>query len=382
MTSDNGLANRPIIFRCDGSPDIGLGHVMRCVTLARDFQASGAGPIQFLSRSLSPIVATRLEMVGFDVCWLESQLPEEDDLLRTIEASRAAGREPAVVITDSHDFSENYYLGLKSAGRFVVSIDDLGTPRYASDLIINHHINAKDYTFWIGASSRLLLGPRYLPLRHEFRTRLREKRAPRGSSRLIVSLGGMPVPDHLFRVMSGIDRLLRRGHALTVTVVAGFGMNEAQRAKITKNCVVAEVIDSEEDPAAAFAAADVAVVNGSLTAYEAAALGLPLVMIAMDPNQTDTVHGFEAAGACVVVPPIEKLDEAGLADIVERVLTNESAAAELSKRARALVDGLGGERIVAETVQLCRRSGPDPSRRSDAEFVRAVGDAVRYQSAS
>ncbi|HEY3257495.1 MAG TPA: hypothetical protein VGJ64_01455, partial [Gemmatimonadaceae bacterium] len=189
---DERIVGRRVVFRCDGSPEIGLGHVMRCLTLAGDFESAGAGSIQFVSRKLSPIVGAKLARAG-EVHWLAPDVSHDEDLAQTIGA--CCNSERSVIITDSHDFPEDYYLGLKSAGLLVVSIDDIGTPRYASDLVVNHHINATDYTFWIGPSTRLLLGPRYLPLRKEFRKWVGATRTDRDDSRLVISLGGMPEAD-------------------------------------------------------------------------------------------------------------------------------------------------------------------------------------------
>jgi spore coat polysaccharide biosynthesis protein SpsF len=165
----------------------------------------------------------------------------------------------------------------------------------------------------------------------------------------------MPEADQLSRVLSGIDQVLNGRRSMIVRVVPGFGFAEAQRAKIRESCARAEVIGPAADLAAMFASSDVAVVNGSITAYEAAAVGLPLVMVPMDPNQRDTVHRFEAAGACLAVPPIEKLEPARLADTVEKLLTDRTLLMELSERVQRLVDGRGGERIVSETAELCGR---------------------------
>jgi len=336
------MAGRAVIFRCDGSSEIGFGHLMRCLTLAGDFISEGAGPIHFVSRRLSPSATAKLETAGFVVHWLEPHVLQDEDLQCTIDVCRG---EDAVLITDSHDFSEEYYVGLKSAGLFVVSVDDIGTPRYASDVVVNHHINAHNYTFRVGPSTRLLLGPQYLPLRKEFRRWLGITRT-RGDSRWVVSLGGMPEPDHLRRVLAGLDR-----PAMRLKVIPGFGAGEEQCAQIRECCPNAEVIDPAADLAAAFAEADAAVVNGSVTAYEAAALGIPLIMIPMDPNQEDAVRGFEDAGACIALPSIETLKSADVAAAAERLMANRGLMETLSARAGALVDGRGGERIVRETAE-------------------------------
>lgn len=353
---DRRLAGRRVVFRCDGSSQIGLGHVMRCLTLAGYFQRSGAGPIEFVSRRHSLAVVTKVEHAGVAVRWLAAQLSQDDDLAATIDACRANGT--AIVVTDSHEFGEDYYLGLKAAGLLVVSMDDIATPRYASDLVVNHHINATDYTFWIGPSTRLLIGPRYLPLRPEFHKWVGLPRTIRPNPRVVVSLGGMPDADHLSRVLAGVERL---GPEIAVDVVPGFGEHDAEAASIRNSCPRANVVNPTSDLATLFASSDVAVVNGSVTAYEAASVGLPLIMVPMDSNQWDTVSAFGRLGACVPLPPVERLKSEDVTEAVGNVLANRARMTNLGARARALVDARGGERIVAETAHACGAQGQQRS---------------------
>jgi len=55
-----------IAFRTDASLEIGTGHVMRCLTLARALQGSGAA-CSFITRALPGHLADRIADEGFDV---------------------------------------------------------------------------------------------------------------------------------------------------------------------------------------------------------------------------------------------------------------------------------------------------------------------------
>src|SRR6185295_6033720 len=98
--------------------------------------------------------------------------------------------------------------------------------------------------------------------------------------------------------------------------------------------------DAPNGLALELATATVAVVAGGITLYEAAALGTPVVAVAVTPEQRHTIRAFAHEGAVL---------DAGAADagestfdrVVARVtslLTGELDSAWLARRARSLVD--------------------------------------------
>lgn len=342
------LSGMEVVFRCDGSLLIGYGHVSRCLTVAAGFARLGAR-ISFVSRDLDLEVSRRITGEGYSWIPLPADMPEEGDLAVMLGACKAGG---SCLITDSHALSPCYYRNARAAGVPVISFDDYAGVAYASDVVINHNIGAEKLNFQVGPDTTLLLGPRFLPLREPFRRLIGRQRDIRDRVlTAVVTLGGMPETKAAFVILEGMRKWAIE-EKVQVTMVAGVRAEREVIEEFQKRLPPHGKVVVDPDLPHLLFEADLAVVNGSVTAYEAAALGTPLVMTAVSQNQDSAVAGFREAGAAVTLPAAEELTLSAVMETVASLAANQSWRTELCERGRELVDGLGTDRIVEASLAI------------------------------
>src|SRR6266849_3096415 len=177
----------PILFRVDGTSQLGWERLSRCLMLAAALQRRRR-PTYFLSRLEPASLALSIKRAGND--WLEADADSgtSEDLAEVIQETRRL--RPAAVIVDSADAAEDYLKALKATGTLLVSMDHLASTRFPSRLVINPLLGpGRDaYTFELG--TQLLLGARYALVRSEIR-RVRPSRAqePPQPFRAVIALG-------------------------------------------------------------------------------------------------------------------------------------------------------------------------------------------------
>jgi UDP-2,4-diacetamido-2,4,6-trideoxy-beta-L-altropyranose hydrolase len=149
-----------IIFRTNGGKDSGLGHMMRCMSLAQVLSAR-CPEEKIIFRANGEMEQFVLEN-GFEF-QLSEQYDEQDE-----EAIKK--QNPEFVVFDSYLANTNYLRKIKQ-NTLLVQFDDnndIYIPVVA-DIVINGNIHAKhlDYNL-TDANTKLLLGPEYLIMREEY----------------------------------------------------------------------------------------------------------------------------------------------------------------------------------------------------------------------
>jgi spore coat polysaccharide biosynthesis predicted glycosyltransferase SpsG len=198
-------------------------------------------------------------------------------------------------------------------------------------------------------SAAVLYGPGFYLLDPSI-AGLRRTRAT-GARRVLVALGG---GRHVHRFAQPLaDAIGARCPDATIEIAAGFSPRRPQLRG-------ARWVTASAGLAPLLASADIAVVAGGVTLYEACALGVPAVGFAVVRPQRRAIRAFAKLGALI---------DAGLAgadgravraaaNAVARLLGDRRRRAATATAARRLIDGRGAARIAARASELLARKNP------------------------
>lgn len=333
------MSTMRVVVRCDAGPNVGLGHLMRCVSLSHALRSIGADVV-FLMRGDDETSSFRHYLTAFSSVNLP--WPADGDESATLGADdavtvlRAAGTESLIVI-DHYGADAEYFHRLRSAvGRLFV-LDDLGNRDLSlASWILNPAPLADTMPYRVGPQTKCLFGPAYALLRPEFR-RVRRRHTATHSDplRILVSLGG---GDHGEEWRAVLESLATVDANLEIFCFAGYQSN----SDAGKHPV--QWLGSVEHPAEIMATMDMAVAASGSTVWELCCLGIPMVIRALAENQIPNAQALEAAGCAAVVwnqAPGE------MADAVRNLLKDAPLRAVMSARGYELVDGLGAQRAAS-----------------------------------
>ena len=202
------------IFRCDASPTIGTGHVVRCSALAQELAARGwncrivalPGTCAAVAGFLSGAIEVIENEAADDPATVAKLLPEPCELL----------------VIDSYRLGRAYEAALAPFVRRRLVIEDLPNRPHDSELLLDQTFGRTpgEYRDLVPPNTNMLLGADYALLRPAFAAARRKaverhlKAEPLAT--LLVALGGAPTPELLERVLAGIQEL---GLPLSVHVV-------------------------------------------------------------------------------------------------------------------------------------------------------------------
>lgn len=334
-----------LVVRADASTRMGLGHVMRCLALSHAWQGSGERMV-FLSAAPIPAVKARLEAEGVELRVMASQPGSTEDAIRTRDLAREIGADWIVV--DGYQFDSRYQSLVSEGGCRVLLIDDNGQAgHYSADLVLNQNPYAREevYCSREGHTS-LLLGPRYALLRREFLLWKQPQRERSSKSlRLLIAMGGTDATNATFKALEALA--LARPGDLETTVVVGAGnphIELVRSAAKGTGLPIRVMVDPPSMPDL-MAAADVALSASGSTCWELAYMGVPSLLLVVADNQRLLAESLHAQGVASSLGWHEEISSADIAEALTTLLQAPERRREMALRGRALVDGLGSQRV-------------------------------------
>jgi len=330
-----------VVFRADGGPAIGAGHVMRCLALATAFEDAGWSVGFAVSadtlQSVKALGLSRYETL---------LLPEVADA----EAAAMARNWPQgadVLVVDHYGRGVVFERACRPWAQRIVAFDDIPERVHDVDVLTDAVSSAADYREFVPAKCRILAGADYAIVHPAFR-RARDRALTRRTvapvGRVLISLGQVDSPNLTARALAALEAAKFVG---AVDVVLGSSAPHLEAVRAASRGNVSLRVDAQADEMAELMTnADLAIGAGGATAWERCCLGLPTVLVKLAENQREMVAMLARAGVGIDAGGLEN----GLEDRLSRALLemfgDGERRAAFARAAAALTDGRGAEWVV------------------------------------
>jgi len=342
-----------VVFRADASPEIGIGHVMRCLALAHAWQAHG-GKVVFALATGACDLENRIRSHGVTILIVEAVPGSSEDAARTLEI--CAQSEPAWLVVDGYHFSADYLESLSTAKkRLLVIADDDEFPGCECDIMVDPNLESAQTHLRLGHQSVLLRGPAYALLRREFLDYARLRKAiPDNAVRVLITFGGGDLPNASLVALRALQDIIDRD--LDVTVVIGpSNRHRAILQAAVKECRhTVRLLENVDNIPELMAHADLAITAGGGTSYELAFMQVPMILVPIADNQIQPANAFASAKAAITAGPLHSLNRKQLSALLGDAIRNRVLRAQLAEAARAMVDGRGAERVAQRMLAIAK----------------------------
>lgn len=330
---------RSVLFRVDGSLEIGLGHIMRCLAIAQEFkQQLGLDPI-FALKYYDKKVSQLIKRFGFNVREIGDDKTSNDALSIEEIAQKYKAKiiimdlSHAAIVNKARDFS-NVLKELKGKGYYLVVIDgglehDCISLRQKiiSDMVIIPYFDSEKIVYKLNKKAKALLGPDYFVFRNEFRqARKRDKRIKKNIENILLTMGGSDPFELTPKIVKFLIRLGKS--SLSIHIIQGLNFSSKVKNKIKELRKEWDgnynVLNGTNNMADLMNRCDMAIINKGLTQYEAAFIGIPYLAV--------TKQDFNS-------PEL-------LASKIKKIFNNVKLRRNLSKKRKQQLDGKGVNRII------------------------------------
>ena len=336
-----------IAFRVDGGPKIGMGHLVRCLTLANAFP--NENKIVFISKPEKSVI-DKLESTRYDLIPIENDINYNEEIkfvkkiLKENDIDVFIG--DTYYIDTSNDIDENYFSEIKDTVKKTVAISPKTSITVPFDIVINGNVFADDLEYKSSNDdTKFLLGPKYALLREEFQN-LPDKDIGENVNNIIVTMGGGDPLNLTPKALEAIDKIDKED--IHVDVIIGPAVYEKDSILKAIDGMNLEVsLRFNPSKISKFMMkADIAVSAGGGTLYELAVTGTPAIVILQAENQIPIANAMEKEGTIINLGFGNDVKIEKLTDSIIDLLHNPNKRKEMSKKGKELIDGLGAKRCV------------------------------------
>ncbi len=337
------------IFRADANKNIGIGHAMRCMSLADALKKNGCECIFVVSDdSFSNKIAERgfeCQILQTDYSDTEGEIPKLKEVLLNENADW--------LIVDTYFATDEYFKELKKIVK-TAYFDDVYSFPYDVDVLINYNIYAskEDYESLYKGNNlpRLILGPKYAPLRKEFAEgKIKEQKEK--AEYVLVSVGGSDPFCMAKAFVKTIDETEELKNNLKFRfVLSNMEPDIAELKEFSQNVSWLEVHENVKDMKGIIDLSDMALSAAGSTQYELCACGVPTINFAFADNQLPGGEKFGKEGIFMYAGDVrdEKDFYPKVAEMLRTLYSDKEKRTMMAQKAYSLIDGRGAERLAKE----------------------------------
>lgn len=346
---------RRYVFRVDASTEMGIGHLMRCLTLAGRLHAR-AGHIHFITRLLPDVLRAQVLAAGYEMhqlprrsqdgvssegpahaAWLGASWQE--DARQTAEVIADIGGADVLVV-DHYAIDRRWEQCLREQVRWICVIDDLADRPHDCDVLLdqNYFLTPElRYQGLVPSECRLLLGPGQSLLREEFRREQKRLRQRDGQIRRVLIFYGGADPDNLTGFTLNALKPFMGGELEIDIAVGALNPHIASLSDFCNGHPFCHLHVQTDRMAELMAAADLAFGACGTASWERCAMGLPAIVMVFAHNQLAPTRALAEAGVVLNLGDAASVSAADLADAFLQLRGKPVQCQDMAQRALALM---------------------------------------------
>lgn len=349
-----------IAFRVDASSQMGMGHLMRCLTLAEALHRKGA-LVRFISRELPAHLQRMVKKKECELLVLEGNqagsLPgelrhsrwlgatQDEDARETINA--LSGDIWDWLVVDHYAIDQHWEALVAPSVKRLMIIDDLADRSHCCDLLLDQNLVADLDTRYAGKVPklcRLLLGPKYALLQRDYTDFFNAGSAIKESvHRIFIFFGGADQHNLTGRGISAVLALGRPDIEVDVVLNTGSPHESAIQRQVQGHGNI-HLHSNLPSLAPLMRRADLAIGAGGTTSWERLRMGLPALVVTLAENQRPIAAELHRRQLVRWLGDQGDVDESDFLGALRELVAHGALQGKFSD-GQQVVDGKGTDRV-------------------------------------
>ena len=337
-----------LFIRVDASPEIGIGHIMRCLTLAQELK-NNFDKIIFLTRKDSGDFTETIMKNEFEVIFIPTN--NDSDIIKNLITTYSENKN--FLLIDHYDVDSNFESSLKNIFEKIFVIDDLANRKHDCDLLIDQNyyrdLNHR-YKKLIQNDTITLLGSKYAIIRPEFRN-INKKTIKKNSQikKILVSFGGSDPTNECKKALDALCSI--ENNQFEIVAIVGIYNNKFERLKkLYEKYSNIKIYRHVNDLSRLMLNSDLFIGAGGTTTWERFYMGLPSIVTIISDDQKESIEFLSDMGHVINLGLAKNVTMKTYIQTLQKL--NSDLIYNMSLNNQKLVDGNGSNRIKKQIIEL------------------------------
>ena len=182
-----------LYFRANANSQIGLGHLIRCISLIQIVQ-------KYFDCTLIVNFDVPKKSLPNDIEYIFINKTNQEDEINVLKTYLDI---KSILVLDGYNFAKNYQSKIKCFVKKIIVIDDFKNHKHNCDVVINHGV--KNLTS--NKSIKTFSGFDYLILRKEFLIKAKRKNSNTPNNNVVICFGGSDPYNITYKVIKALSKV-------------------------------------------------------------------------------------------------------------------------------------------------------------------------------
>jgi len=280
-----------VLFRCDASEELGLGHISRCITLARRLQNENGCNIFFAIKKNN--IATKILKNVFSYYEFDESDDKYESWLISLLVNLKINR---FILDVRNDINKDFVIKIKRNLKLkVFTIDDPEEKRISTDVAIYPPVPQLQNMNWSNYKGKLKIGWEYVIVKNDFLQLYPKKNNLKTT--ILVSMGGTDPLNMIYFILSSLINA-HKDFKLLIILGPGYKRTISLKKLLNKSKLDFELYNNPSNFSNIASSVDFAIISFGQTAYELLALNIPSLYVCLtaDHHKSSEIFSFNSFG--------------------------------------------------------------------------------------